>query len=693
VSEIPAVPGHASLTAQPSLVDAVSAVFAADGPLARQLPDFEPRDGQLTMAEGVARAFEDGGVLLAEAGTGTGKTLAYLVPAILSRQRVLISTGTKNLQEQIFFKDIPVLRDALGVPFTATYMKGRANYLCLHRLDQLNDNGSGAPSHDVFLPIIRDWSTTTETGDRAEIEDLPEDIAFWNEVSATAETCLGTECPRYDDCFVTRMRQRAASSDIVIVNHHLLCADAAVRQHAFGEVIPACSHAIVDEAHQLEDVATQYFGFSVSTYRVEELARDVERLGAAGSIVESRDRDDVERSVESLREHARAFFSGLTFAHRNDDRPRGEERVRATQTSLSRASDAAAGLTGAIDRLEQILVGLNPDGATDRTSPVDRSIRPQSDDTDSGTASEQIAALVRRAGEIRTELRFLMRASEPEYVYFVEFRGRGVFLRASPIDVSAIVRELLLDRMRTTVLTSATLTVDGAFGYIRDRLGIRSAAEICLPSEYDFERQTVLYLPPRMPDPRSPEFYGAAGRQVIEILKRTRGRAFVLFTSYAALRAVQAMAEMALDYPIFVQGSVPRSLLLKRFRDTPHSVLFATSSFWQGVDVVGEALSCVIIDKLPFASPGEPVLAARIEAIRARGGEPFDEYQVPLAILALRQGLGRLIRHRRDRGVLTVLDPRLRTKGYGRRFLASLPPARVVHELDAVSAFLAPDLV
>ena len=286
-----------------------------------------------------------------------------------------------------------------------------------------------------------------------------------------------------------------------------------------------------------------------------------------------------------------------------------------------------------------------------------------------------------------------MRASEPEYVYFVEFRGRGVFLRASPIDVSAIVRELLLDRMRTTVLTSATLTVDGAFGYIRDRLGIRSAAEICLPSEYDFERQTVLYLPPRMPDPRSPEFNGAAGRQVIEILKRTRGRAFVLFTSYAALRAVQAMAEMALDYPILVQGSVPRSLLLKRFRDTPHSVLFATSSFWQGVDVVGEALSCVIIDKLPFASPGEPVLAARIEAIRARGGEPFDEYQVPLAILALRQGLGRLIRHRRDRGVLTVLDPRLRTKGYGRRFLASLPPARVVHELDAVSAFLAADLV
>jgi ATP-dependent DNA helicase DinG len=268
-----------------------------------------------------------------------------------------------------------------------------------------------------------------------------------------------------------------------------------------------------------------------------------------------------------------------------------------------------------------------------------------------------------------------------------------VFLRASPIDVSAIVRDLLLERMRTTVLTSATLTVDGGFGYIRERLGIRNAAEIRLPSEFDFEKQAVLYLPARMPDPRSPEFAGAAGRQVIEILKRTRGRAFVLFTSYATLRAVQALAELALDYPMFVQGTAPRSLLLKRFRETPHSVLLATSSFWQGVDVVGEALSCVIIDKLPFASPGEPVTAARIESIRARGGEPFGDYQVPLAILALRQGLGRLIRHRRDRGVLAVLDPRLRTKGYGRRFLASLPPAPVVHELETVTSFLAANLV
>ena len=272
-------------------------------------------------------------------------------------------------------------------------------------------------------------------------------------------------------------------------------------------------------------------------------------------------------------------------------------------------------------------------------------------------------------------------------MYFVEFRGRGIFLRASPIDVSKIVRELLFDRMRTTVLTSATLTVDGRFDYIRDRLGIAGADQVRLKSEFDFAQQALLYLPPRMPDPRSPEFAMAAGREVIEILKRSRGRAFVLFTSYATLRDVQAIAEMALDYPILVQGTAPRSQLLKQFRQTPHSVLFATASFWQGVDVVGDALSCVIVDKLPFASPGDPITAARIDAIRARGGEPFDEYQVPLAILTLQQGLGRLIRHRRDRGVLAVLDPRLRTKGYGKRFLGSLPPAPVVHDLWRIEAF------
>ncbi len=673
-------PAVAATTASPRATNAaattVAEVFAADGVLAHNIPEFEHRAGQAQMANAVARAFADGGVLLAEAGTGTGKTLAYLVPAILSRQRVLISTGTKNLQEQIYFKDIPALREALGIPFTATYMKGRANYLCLHRLDQLND-GTGSAAQHVFFPIIREWSARTEIGDRAELEDLPEDLALWNDVSAAAETCLGGECPRYDECFVTRMRQRAAASDLVIVNHHLLCADAAVRQNAYGEVIPGCSHAVLDEAHQLEDVATQYFGFSVSTYRVEDLARDVERLAA--TLDDRRTRDEIARSIERLRDHAHAFFAELTASHRAS-----AERVRATQTSLSAAADAAAHLTGALDIVEATL-----SLASLKQGPAKNTKSDAHDGADNGNeaADDDALALASRAGGLRDEIRFLLRGDDPEHVYFVEVRGRGVFLRASPIDVSKIVRELLLDRMRTTVLTSATLTVDGTFDYIRDRLGIGAAEQLRLPSEFDFARQAILYLPPRMPDPRSPDFVMAAGREVIEILRRTEGRAFVLFTSYATLRAVQAIAEMALSYPIFVQGTAPRSQLLKRFRETPHAVLLATSSFWQGVDVIGEALSCVIIDKLPFASPGDPITAARIEAIRARGGEPFDEYQVPLAVLALQQGLGRLIRHRRDRGILAVLDPRLRTKGYGRRFLASLPPAPVVHDLLRIEHF------
>jgi ATP-dependent DNA helicase DinG len=464
-----------------------------------------------------------------------------------------------------------------------------------------------------------------------------------------------------------------------------------VRQNKYGEVIPACTRAILDEAHQLEDVATQYFGYGVSTYRLDELARDVERLAQRGGALDRAAQDEIAKAIARLREHARQFFTDLAFAHRpsraagrpehgrGDTTARTEERVRATVESLGDTRDAAAHLTGALDVLEAALqaaasVGFRPDPDAD------------ADDAD-GHLAEDFATLAARAAAIRDELRMLLRGSDEDFVYFVEFRGRGVFLRASPIDVSAIVRDLLLDRMRTTVLTSATLTVDGRFDYVRERLGIRDADEIRLASEFDFSRQAILYLPPRMPDPRSDTFAVAASREVIEILRRTQGRAFVLFTSYATMRAVQAMAEMALDYPIFAQGSAPRSQLLNQFRATPHAVLFATSSFWQGVDVAGDALSCVIVDKLPFASPGDPITAARIDAIRARGGDPFAEYQVPLAILALQQGLGRLIRHRRDRGVLAVLDPRLRTKGYGRRFVASLPPAPIVHDLARVDAF------
>jgi ATP-dependent DNA helicase DinG len=652
----------------------VSAVFAAGGPLGRVLPEFEPRPAQQQMAEAVSVVIAEGGTLLAEAGTGTGKTLAYLVPAILSRQRVLVSTGTKNLQEQIFYKDLPVLRDALGVPFTATYMKGRGNYLCLHRFDALRgaadgDQSFGAPALSrtadgaIYMKLIEDWSRETETGDRAELADLPEDLWFWSDIAASTENCVGADCPRYQDCFVVRMRQRAAESDVVIVNHHLLCADAAVRQSAFGEVIPSCSFAIVDEAHQLEDVATQYFGLAVSNYRLDALSRDILRALAA-KLVSDRDRAAVLRDGEArVSDAARVFFSAVQLMRFElPTASASEARIRVRPRDMQRVFEQGASLVAALEAFEA-------DVALTRDAP------------------EDVLALGHRAAELRDDLSRLLRADDPAFVYFLEIRGRGVFLRAAPIDVSSIVREMLLDRMTATVLTSATLSVDGSFEYVRARLGVRRARELRLDSEFDYARQSILYLPRQMPDPRSPQFASSAARQVIEILKVTEGRAFVLFTSYANLREVERIASGELDYPIFVQGTAPRSALLRDFKHTPHSVLLATSSFWQGVDVVGEALSCVIIDKIPFASPGDPITSARIEAINLQGGSAFGDYQVPLAILTLKQGLGRLLRHRQDRGVLAVLDPRLRTMGYGRRFLASLPPAPVTQQLADVARF------
>lgn len=656
--EVPAVPRVDTLSG------AVAAAFAPDGPIARALPGFEARSGQMAMADAVAGVLSDGGVLLAEAGTGTGKTLAYLIPAILSRQRVLISTGTKNLQEQIFFKDLPVLREALGIPFTATYMKGRGNYLCLHRFDAFK-NSLAIRSHDeeTYTRVIDDWRRETDTGDRAEIEDLPEDLPFWSDIAATAENCIGAECPQFGDCFVTRMRQRAAESDIVIVNHHLLCADAAVRQNAYGEVIPNCSYAVLDEAHQIEDVATQYFGMAVSNYRIDDLARDTDRSLGAKLVPDPDHASALRTAVDRLRDHARAFFGALQMMRFEIPGVGGHDsRIRIGSAHMLKVSEEAASLVLALG-------GLEAEVALARDVP------------------EDVLALGRRAAELRDDLLFMLQADDPGYVYYLEIRGRGTFLRASPIDVSAIIRELLLDRMRAVVLTSATLTVDGSFDYVRARLGIGRAQEVRLASEFDYARQAILYLPKRMPEPRSREFAQAAARQVIEIVKRTRGRAFVLFTSYANLREVQSLASSEIEYPILVQGTAPRSALLRDFKATPNAVLLATSSFWQGVDVAGEALSCVIIDKLPFASPGDPITSARIEAITAQGGSPFGEYQIPLAILALQQGIGRLLRHRQDRGVLAVLDPRLRTMGYGRRFLASLPPAPVTHDLDDISRF------
>jgi ATP-dependent DNA helicase DinG len=683
VSEVPAVPGA------PGLAERVERAFRDGGALAEALEGYEPRESQRRMAAAVAGVLDRGGTLLAEAGTGTGKTLAYLVPAILSGHRVLVSTGTKNLQEQIFFKDLPTLQLALEVPFTATLMKGRSNYLCLHRwglyrdavLSEVPASARLIEAGDrVLLPIIESWVTSTDTGDRAELRDLPEDVALWKEIAADAETCLGTDCPHYSDCFITRMRQRAAESDVVIVNHHLLCADASVRQSAYGEVIPSCPTLVVDEAHQLEDVATQYFGRALTRHRVDSFLRDVLRAanaitsapGAPHAITRSHGLD---RAVERVTDRARIFFGAL-----EDARLRGpalDARLRYAAEGMADHFDDGVMLAGALEGLEASLALAQMPSP----EPGGTGVEPEPDLRDA------LASLQRRAGEIRDDLLFLVRASDPDFVYFLETKGRGVALKASPIDVAAIVQDSIFDRMRASVLTSATLAVEGSFAYVRTRLGIRQADEIRVASEFDFATQALLYLPRTMPSPKSPAFAEAAAREVIALLRRSRGRAFVLFTSYAVLRTVQRFVEAALPYPILVQGSAPRSALLDTFRRTPQAVLLATSSFWQGVDVAGEALSCVIIDKLPFASPGDPVTAARIESIRARGGEAFGDYQVPLAILSLQQGLGRLIRHRSDRGVLAVLDPRLKTMGYGRRFLASLPDAPVTTDLDAVERF------
>ncbi len=636
----------------------VGAAFEQGGALDGVIPTFEPRGSQRDMAMAVAEQFENGGVLLAEAGTGIGKTLAYLVPAVLSGRRVLVSTGTRQLQDQIFYKDLPALRDALQVDFKAAYMKGRGNYLCLHRFDA-HRTGATLPieTGGGHVEAIAEWAGQTETGDRAEIEDLPDDYPFWGAISAASETCLGRDCPQYDDCFVTRMRRQAAEADLVIVNHHLLCADAAVRQSDYGEVIPACHYAVIDEAHQLEDVATQYFGVSVSSHRFERLVGDL-RTFVNHDLADDPDAGGALRTVVAgIEKDAALFFTAV-----------GGLLPRADRTRLDP------------DIIAPVLESGRRLASTART--IEAPLAQISD------PSEDLQSLARRARELGDQLDFVLETADANFVYFLERRRSGLFLRASPVDVSAIIRESLLDRMEAVILTSATLAVDDSFDYQRSRLGIRDASEIRLSSEFDYAEQTVLYLPTGMPEPRSTDFARAVAGQITALLDATQGRAFVLFTSFANLREVHRLIADRTRFPLLVQGSAPRPVLLRNFRAIPNAVLLATSSFWQGVDVAGDTLSCVIIDKLPFAPPDDPITAARMEAIVQDGGNPFAEYQVPLAILSLLQGMGRLIRHRQDRGVLSILDARILSKGYGSRFRASLPPAPVVRHMREVREFL-----
>jgi len=625
--------------------------FGPDGPLAAVLPGYEERASQAALSEAVDRTLRDGGTLLAEAGTGTGKTLAYLLPAVELGRRVVISTGTKNLQEQLVDKDIPLLARALGRDLSVAVMKGRGNYLCLLRFRSFAEAGNFRRLDEVpIFRAVEHWSGRTSTGDRSEIAEMPDSTEFWRELSASSENCIGQTCPDFDACWVTRMRQRAIEADIVVVNHHLLCADLAVKESSYGEVIPPYDTVILDEAHLLEDVATQYFGVTVSSHRTEDVCRDVERELSAAQL----DAREVRSEVAALRHRSERLFKLLAT---------GRGRRLAADWMSSRVAEEAGAL---LDRLEGLCTAIL--ALPERPEPV--------------------TGLAARARALKDELAFVLGAKDDSHVYFVETRGRGVFLKAIPIDVSAMLRELLFERVRAAVLTSATLAVDGGFEYIKSRLGIDSAEGLMLASPFDYAEQAVLYVPRGMPDPRSPSFVDRVAREIAALLAHSRGRAFVLFTSYANMSAVAERLAGEVPYPLLIQGEAPKAVVLATFRSTPGAVLLATASFWQGVDVVGDQLSCVIIDKLPFASPMDPVVAARIDRLRNRGGNPFGEYQVPVAILMLKQGLGRLIRSASDRGILAVLDSRLVERPYGQRFLESLPPARLVHDRAAVAGFL-----
>ena len=656
-------------------------VFGPEGLIARTHPEYELRPGQIKMAEAVLRAFEQRRHLIVEAGTGTGKTLAYLVPAIAaacgSGARVVISTGTKNLQEQLMDKDIPFLQETLPAKFRAAVMKGRNNYACLHRIKRAESTPvlDGLDQIDQFDEVFR-WSTTTETGDRAELSNLPENLPFWRHIDARSDTCLGQKCPDFEPCFVTKMRQRAIDADVVVVNHHLFFADLALRNGAYGSVLPDYAAVILDEAHQIEDVASEYFGIGVSNYQIDDLLYDVGGLRLENNEVER----ELARISARVQRFADAFWVSFKEGRGLEGRfalvagRGGSPMVREdvfdhddAQAGMpaSRPQDAGAPDAGAPhNALDNALYRLETTLAILKDPPPD---------------AENI---LRRVRELRFSLNFLIKADDKQFVYWIERRGRGVFLRASPIDVSGLLQDRLFAKVPTVILTSATLSSAGNFNFIRERLGLDEAEEMIAESIFDFENQAVLYLPPSMPDPRSPQWARAAADEVIKVVNATEGRAFVLSTSNAGMNDLYERVASQIDYPCFVQGSTSKGALLRKFRETANAVLFATASFWQGVDVRGEQLSCVIIDKLPFAVPTDPVVAARQRHIEEMGGSSFYEYSVPQAVISLKQGLGRLIRSTSDRGVLAVLDPRLRTKVYGQQFLKSLPPCRITSRID-----------
>ena len=627
--------------------------FSRGGTLSKWHPNYEFRAGQAEMAEAVESAITDKRHLIVEAGTGTGKTLAYLVPALLSGQRIVVSTGTKNLQEQLFFKDTPFLQEHFSRPLKVCYMKGRANYACRQKIYDAEKEPVLAGLEEVVdFHAISEWEKTTEFGDRSEIKSLPEASSAWAKLDARSDLCTGQKCPNYERCFITLMHQRAMESDIIIVNHHLFFADLSLKDENYeGGILPEYHAVVFDEAHEIESVAGDYFGMSVSNYKLQDLRRDLSAVGRMKKF----GTPELDRILERLEELTAQFFN--LFGE-------GDRRVAFTGRDAFREDNeeiysdllAALDLVGSHLKLIQ-----NP--------------------------PEEIQPLFRRAMELSMGLRFVMEENDERYVYWMEKRGRGCFLQATPIDVSHFLAEKLFHKVDTIVLTSATLAVAGGFEFVEKRLGVENARTLVVPGHFDYRKQALLYVPQEMPEPRNPAFGKAASDEVTRILGHSRGRAFVLFTSYQQMRLVYDAVSFEIEYPTLLQGTAPKSALLDRFRSTPNCVLFATASFWQGVDVPGEQLSCVIIDKLPFAAPNDPVVNARIESIRKAGGNPFYDYQIPQAAIALKQGFGRLIRSKSDRGVLVLLDNRITKQRYGQVFFDSLPDYGFTTRLADVEKF------